>query len=74
MINEGWVWINGQYAGHRPWKLWCEGRQGLEMDVDATGKVKSGQNVIAIRVWNNADVGGLIRRGFLWSPSGPLSR
>jgi hypothetical protein len=67
VINEGWVWINGQYAGHRPWKLWCEGRQGLEMDVDATGKVKSGQNVIAIRVWNNADVGGLIRRGFLWA-------
>ena len=68
VINEGWVWINGQYAGHRQWKLWCEGRQGLEMDVDATGKVKSGHNVIAIRVWNNADVGGLIRRGFLWSP------
>jgi hypothetical protein len=38
------------------------------MDVDATGKVKSGQNVFAIRVWNNADVGGLIRRGFLWTP------
>jgi hypothetical protein len=38
------------------------------MDVDATGKVKSGQNVIAIRVWNNAEVGGLIRRGFLWAP------
>jgi hypothetical protein len=68
VINEGWVWINGQYTGHRPWKLWWEGRQGLEMDVDATGKVKSGQNVIAIRVWNNAEVGGLIRRGFLWAP------
>ena len=67
VINEGWVWINGQYAGHRPWLSFWAGRQGLEMDVDATGKVKSGQNVIAIRVWNNANVGGLIRRGFLWA-------
>ena len=38
------------------------------MDVDAAGKVKSGQNPIAVRVWNNANVGGLARRGFLWAP------
>ncbi|NQU10380.1 DUF4838 domain-containing protein [bacterium] len=68
VINEGWVWINGQYAGHRPWFLWWAGREPLEMDVDATGKVKAGANVIAIRVWNNAEIGGLYRRGFLWAP------
>ena len=60
--------LNGEYAGHRPWKLWWAGRQELEMDADATGKVKPGRNTIAIRVWNNADIGGLCRRGFLWSP------
>ncbi|OGV65975.1 MAG: hypothetical protein A2498_07135 [Lentisphaerae bacterium RIFOXYC12_FULL_60_16] len=68
VINEGWVWINGNYAGHRAWKLWWAGRDALEMDVDVTGKVKAGANVIAIRVWNNAEIGGLYRRGFLWSP------
>jgi hypothetical protein len=68
VINEGWVWINGQYAGHRPWLSFWSGRQPLEMDVDATGTVLAGPNVIAIRVWNSADVGGLIRRGFLWAP------
>lgn len=68
VINEGWVWINGQYAGHRDWKLWWQGRKGLEMDVDASGKVKVGPNVIAIRIWNNAEIGGLFRRGFLWTP------
>jgi hypothetical protein len=68
VISEGWVWINGQYAGHRPWNLWWAGRNSLEMDVDATGKVKAGANVIAIRVWNNAEIGGLYRRGFLWAP------
>ena len=69
VINEGWVWINGQYAGHRPWYLWWAGRKQLEMDVDATGKVKAGENVITVRVWNNAEIGGLFRRGFLWSPT-----
>jgi hypothetical protein len=68
VINEGWVWVNGEYAGHRKWNLWWAGRESLEMDVDATGKVKAGDNVIAVRVWNNADIGGLYRRGFLWAP------
>ena len=68
VINEGWVWINGNYAGHRAWKLWWEGREPLEMDVDATGKVKAGRNVITIRVWNDAEIGGMLRRGFLWAP------
>jgi hypothetical protein len=68
VINEGWVWINGEYLGHRPWMLWWEGREAKEMDVDATGKVKAGDNVVAVRVWNNAEIGGLLRRGFLWTP------
>ena len=68
VINEGWVWINGHYAGHRPWFLWWAGRDRLEMDVDATGKVKAGPNVIAVRVWNDAEIGGMLRRGFLWAP------
>jgi hypothetical protein len=68
VINEGWVWINGEYAGHRPWLLWWAGREPLEMDVDLTGKVKAGSNTIAIRVWNSAEIGGLLRRGFLWEP------
>ncbi|HRS06241.1 MAG TPA: DUF4838 domain-containing protein [Candidatus Ratteibacteria bacterium] len=67
VINEGWVWINGNYVGHREWKLWWAGRQALEMDVDVTGKVKAGDNVVAVRVWNNAEIGGLLRRGFLWA-------
>lgn len=68
VINEGWVWINGQYAGHRGWHLWWAGRGRLEMEVDATGKVKAGPNVVTVRVWNNAEIGGMLRRGFLWAP------
>ena len=68
VINEGWVWINGEYAGHRPWLLWWSGREPLEMTVDGTGKFKAGANTITVRVWNNAEIGGLLRRGFVWSP------
>jgi len=69
LINEGWVWINGEYAGHREWNLWWAGTAALAMDVDATGKVKAGQNVIAVRVLNDAEIGGMYRRGYLWSPN-----
>ena len=69
VLNEGWVWINGQYAGHRPWTLYWSGREALEMDVVATGKLQAGRNLIAIRVWNSSEHGGLIRRGFIWSPA-----
>jgi hypothetical protein len=69
VLNEGWVWVNGQYVGHRAWKLWWAGREPLEMDVELTGKVKAGPNTVAIRVWNSSEPGGLIRRGFIWSPN-----
>jgi hypothetical protein len=65
-INEGWVWINGKYAGHSPHKLWWSHPRDFELDVGAL--VKPGRNTIAIRVWNDTDIGGLFRRGFLYSP------
>ena len=71
-INEAWVWVNGQYAGHRPHKLWWHAshRGGHSADLDVSGMVApGGRNVIAIRVWNNAEIGGLYRRGFLYSPT-----
>jgi len=72
VINEAWVWINGRYAGHRPHRLWWQGAQQIEMDV--TDLVKPGQrNAIAIRVLNDAEIGGLLGRGFLYSPTVPKS-
>ena len=66
-INEAWVWVNGQYAGHKPHKIWWMGPHDL--DVDVTNLVQPGKrNTIAIRVWNDAELGGLYRRGFFWAP------
>ena len=66
-INEAWVWINGEYAGHKNHAIWWMG--GHDFDLDITKYVKFGEkNLIAIRIWNNSEIGGLYRRGFLWSP------
>jgi hypothetical protein len=67
-INEAWVWVNGKYAGHRPHRLWWNGAREVELDVSAL--IEPGKpNTVAIRVWNNAEIGGLYRRGFFWSPN-----
>jgi hypothetical protein len=65
VINEGWVWVNGQYVGHKDHKLWW-GRPH-DFDMDITSMVKPGEkNTLAIRVFNDAEIGGLYRRGFVW--------
>ncbi len=69
LINEGWVWINGEYVGHRPWAVWwSHSRHPAEFSVG--DKLRPGErNTIAIRVLNDPDeVGGLYRRGFLHAP------
>lgn len=66
VINEGWVWVNGEYAGHKSHKIWWMG--GHDFDLDITNLIKPGKNLITIRVLNEAEIGGLYRRGFIWSP------
>jgi hypothetical protein len=69
LINEGWVWVNGQYVGHRSWaRWWSHSAHPAEFAVG--DKLRPGErNTIAIRVLNDPDeVGGLYRRGFLYAP------
>jgi hypothetical protein len=68
VINEAWVWVNGKYAGHRAHRLWWHGSREVELDV--SDLIEPGKpNTVAIRVWNDAEIGGLYRRGFFWSPN-----
>ncbi|MFW6060466.1 MAG: DUF4838 domain-containing protein [Phycisphaeraceae bacterium] len=69
IINEGWVWVNGQYVGHRDHLLWWHHRHAVDFDV--TDMIEPGEtNTIAVRVLNDPDeMGGLYRRGFLYSPN-----
>ncbi len=57
VVNEAWVWVNGRYAGHRPYKMPWFRPHSIELDV--SGLLKPGQkNCITIRVLCNFEVFG----------------
>ena len=71
LASEGWVWVNGEYAGHRRYRRTNVRPQPLEMDV--TKQVKPGQkNTVAI--WVSTGMSrqhapeGIVGRAFLYPP------
>lgn len=71
--TEGWLWVNGRYIGHRPYREAYE--RPAQMDCDITDAIKPGQNVIALRVATGLAraqaAEGLCCRAFLYSRNGP---
>ncbi len=70
--TEAWLWVNGQYIGHRPYRESYERPSTLDLDVSAA--LKPGErNTIVIRVSTGSSraavAGGLSSRLFLYSPS-----
>jgi hypothetical protein len=68
---EAWVWVNGRFAGHRPYQEPYERPAG--MDVEVTALVRPGTtNDIAFRVNTSlaaaVDAEGIWSRGFLYAP------
>ena len=82
--TEAWLWVNGRYVGHRPYREAYE--RPNEMEADVTAALRPGQkNVIALRVATGQSraqaAGGLGSRMFLYSPkqgaktaAGPANR
>ena len=68
LFNECWLYLNGAEVAHRDWKnpLWWLNDYRFEWDVDLTGKLKAGENVIALRIHNPHHFGGMFRRPFLY--------
>ena len=68
--TEGWIWVNGQFAGHRPYA--AAYIRPCPLDVEVGQFLHAGKNTIAIRV--NTSLGaaqeasGLLSRLFLYSP------
>ena len=57
VVNEAWVWVNGRYAGHRPYKMPWFRPHSMELDVSRL--LKPGKkNSITIRILCNFDVFG----------------
>jgi len=67
VFNEFWLYVNGQEVAHRPFKgLWWLADYRFEFEVDLTGKLHAGKNVIVMRHFNPHHFGGMFRRPFLY--------
>ena len=69
IVNEAWVWVNGRYAGHRPYVMQWFRPHALDLNV---GKllIPGTRNRISVRVLCNSDVwgaNGIYERLFLYS-------
>ncbi len=69
VANEAWVWVNGQYAGRRPYQISWSRPQALDLEIGPL--LRRGQRTqITFRVLNNIDVfgaSGIYERMFLYS-------
>ncbi len=72
IVNEGWVWVNGEFAGHREQVLWWTSKRH-PFEISIGHLLRPGEpNALAIRVLNLPDeMGGLYRRGFVYAPKLP---
>jgi len=69
LFNECWLYANGVLVAHREQHvLWWNNDYRFEWDVDLTGKVRVGENTIALRIFNPHHMGGMFRRPFLYAP------
>jgi hypothetical protein len=67
LFNEAWLYVNGEQVAHRNYsEPWWLSDYKFQWDVDLTGKLKPGKNVIAIRGFNPHHFGGIFRRPFLY--------
>jgi beta-galactosidase len=68
MNSQGWVWVNGLYAGRNDYmQAWF---RPSELEIDVTKYLKPGKNVIAIRVDSKEEyfgANGIYENAFLWA-------
>ncbi len=69
LVNEAWVWVNGRYAGHRPYKMpWFRPHA---LDLEVTSLLNPGRtNTITLRILCNFEVwgaNGIYERMFLYA-------
>ena len=68
LFNECRLYINGEEVAHREQKsLWWTNDYRFEWDVDLTGKLKPGTNIIALRVDSRHHYAGMFRRPFIYT-------
>lgn len=66
LFNECWLYVNGKEVAHRKQRaIWWYNDYRFEWDVDLSGALKPGANVLALRIDNPHHMGGMFRRPFL---------
>jgi hypothetical protein len=69
LFNEAWLFVNGRFVAHRPVaEPWWLTDYRFEWDVDVTGFLSKGSNVIALRGFNPHHFAGMFRRPFFYRP------
>jgi hypothetical protein len=70
LFNEAWLYVNGESVAHRPYKEpWWLTDYRFEWDVDLSGRLRKGSNVIVLRGFNPHHFAGIFRRPFLYVPA-----
>ncbi|HTN77185.1 MAG TPA: hypothetical protein VL096_18120, partial [Pirellulaceae bacterium] len=69
LFNESWLYVNGEQVAHREKynPIWWYNAYEFEWDVDLAGKLKAGDNIIALRIFNPHHMGGMFRRPFVYA-------
>jgi hypothetical protein len=68
LFNECWLYVNGQEIAHRKQeKIWWQNDYRFEWDIDLTGKITAGKNILALRVNSNHHMAGMFRRPFIYA-------
>jgi hypothetical protein len=71
LFNEAWLYINGELIARRDYDVpWWEQDYHFDWDVDISGKLKPGRNVVSLRGFNPHHAGGMFRRPFVYRPRG----
>jgi hypothetical protein len=70
LFNECWLYLNGELLAHREYtEPWWRNDYKFEWEVDLTGKLKAGGNLISLRGNNPHHFGGIFRRPFIYRPA-----
>lgn len=70
LFNDCWLYVNGILVAHRDYhEPWWRNNYRLEWDVDLSGALHPGHNLITLRGIAIHHFGGMFRRPFLYEPS-----
>jgi hypothetical protein len=71
VFNELWLYVNGELVGHRSYQEpWWRNDYKFEWDVNVSGKLKTGGNLITLRGVSPHHFGGMFRRPFFYRAAG----